>query len=103
MYRHRCVEAWSIVVPWVGFPLRKLLSLVQPLPGARYIRFETDKGPYMPNARGASLSPGTPNWPYVEGLAIQVGRQRGRAAEKAAPGRGRGRGELAAPGRGAAR
>lgn len=71
VYRHRCVEAWAIVVPWIGFPLRKLLATVQPLPGARYVRFETDAGKYMPNAQGANLGPGTPNWPYVEGLTLQ--------------------------------
>lgn len=68
VYRHRCVEAWAIVVPWVGFPLRKLLSVVQPLPAAKYIRLETDKGAYMPNVKSA-LTPSAP-WPYVEGLAL---------------------------------
>ncbi|KAI8465502.1 MAG: Oxidoreductase, molybdopterin-binding domain-containing protein [Monoraphidium minutum] len=71
VYRHRCVEAWAIVVPWIGFPLRKLLATVKPLPGAKYIRFETDKGSYMPNAQTASISPGAPLWPYAEGLAIE--------------------------------
>jgi hypothetical protein len=72
IYRHRCVEAWAIVVPWVGFPLRKLLALVQPLPGAKFIKFETDKGSYMRNIGELMMGTGPP-WPYVEGLAIRVG------------------------------
>lgn len=71
IYRHRCVEAWSIVVPWIGFPLRKLLALVQPLPGARYVRFESDAGPYLPNTRVAAIMAGGPKWPYVEGVALE--------------------------------
>ena len=68
----RCVEAWSMVMPWVGFPLRKLLSLVQPLPGAKYVRFESAVLPAaMPSVKQypSGLFPGVP-WPYVEGLAI---------------------------------
>lgn len=70
IYRHRCVEAWAIVVPWIGFPLRKLVTALKPLPGAKYIRFETDTGPYLPNIKSA-ISPNAP-WPYVEGLATFV-------------------------------
>jgi len=67
VYRHRCVEAWAIVVPWAGFPLRKLLALVQPLPGAAYVRFETDASSYLPNIATPFNAP----WPYVEGLTLQ--------------------------------
>ena len=41
IYRHRCVEAWSIVVPWVGFSFSTLAKLVQPTPNARYVAFES--------------------------------------------------------------
>lgn len=41
IYRMRCVEGWSMVIPWLGFPLRKLLKEVEPLSNARYVRFET--------------------------------------------------------------
>lgn len=60
-YRHRCVEAWSIVVPWLGFPLYALLALVKPLSSARYVKFTSFRAPSSPS--------GFP-WPYVEGLTI---------------------------------
>jgi DMSO/TMAO reductase YedYZ molybdopterin-dependent catalytic subunit len=50
-------------VPWVGFPLRKLVAAVRPLPGARYVRFESDTGAYLPQV-GATIEPGS-GWPYV--------------------------------------
>ena len=66
LYRHRCVEAWSIVVPWIGFPLAKLLDLVKPTAAAKYIRFTTFKN--------ATVSPVQASddwdWPYVEGMSI---------------------------------
>ncbi len=66
IYRHRCVEAWSIVVPWIGFPLAALLKEVQPNSKAKYVAFETlfDKK-QMPlwNRAGIDL-------PYVEGLRL---------------------------------
>ncbi len=71
VYRHRCVETWAITVPWIGFPLRKLLSMVQPLPNATFVRFESDAGAYFPNV--ASLPYGlfsNAPWPYVEGLTV---------------------------------
>ncbi len=64
IYRHRCVEAWSIVVPWVGFPLAALLKQVEPTPKAKYVAFESDFDPkQMPHAYGI-------NFPYVEGLRL---------------------------------
>jgi sulfoxide reductase catalytic subunit YedY len=64
IYRMRCVEAWSMVIPWVGFPLSKLLDVVEPLNDAKYVAFETLLDPkQMPEQRSAVL-----NWPYVEGL-----------------------------------
>ncbi|HKP85305.1 MAG TPA: protein-methionine-sulfoxide reductase catalytic subunit MsrP [Blastocatellia bacterium] len=66
VYRMRCVEGWSMVIPWVGFPLSKLLDRVQPTSEARYVAFETlaDAG-RMPNLRSNVL-----DWPYVEGLRL---------------------------------
>jgi sulfoxide reductase catalytic subunit YedY len=66
IYRLRCVEAWSMVVPWMGFPLASLLAEVEPLGGAKYVRFETLADPdQMPGLQGSSLP-----FPYVEGLRI---------------------------------
>lgn len=68
IYRLRCVEAWSMVIPWIGFPLAALLKQVEPTSKARYIRFETLKDPEsMPGQRsGFALI----DWPYVEGLRL---------------------------------
>ena len=66
IYRMRCVEAWSMVIPWNGFPLRKLLEAVEPTSEARYVRFETLYDPdRMAGQRSAVLT-----WPYVEGLRL---------------------------------
>jgi sulfoxide reductase catalytic subunit YedY len=66
LYRHRCVEAWSMAIPWSGFPLAKLLELAQPLSAAKYLRMET--------FLDASIAPGQRQtwypWPYVEGLTM---------------------------------
>lgn len=67
-YRHRCVETWAMCVPWTGFPLRDLLKLVEPLPAARFVAFETfDRPAQAPNRAD---SPGSP-WPYTEGLTVE--------------------------------
>ena len=66
IYRFRCVEAWSMVIPWVGFPLKKLLDQVSPLGTARYVAFETR---YDPDRMQSSFSAGI-DFPYVEGLRI---------------------------------
>ncbi|TCZ66718.1 protein-methionine-sulfoxide reductase catalytic subunit MsrP [Roseicella aquatilis] len=69
VYRLRCVEAWSMVVPWTGFPLAALLAQAGPKPEARYVRFETAALPaVMPGLR-QSWYP----WPYVEGCTIEEG------------------------------
>ena len=66
VYRHRCVETWSMVIPWVGFPLAALLKLVEPLRSAKYVAFETLYDPrQMPGQRTEVLQ-----WPYVEGLRL---------------------------------
>jgi methionine sulfoxide reductase catalytic subunit len=66
VYRMRCVETWSMVIPWIGFPLSRLLAEVEPLPKAKYVRFETklDRD-QMPGTRDATFP-----WPYVEGLRL---------------------------------
>jgi len=66
VYRMRCVEAWSMVVPWAGFSLSKLLEKVEPASDAMYVAFETLLDPTrMPNQ-----STGVLKWPYVEGLML---------------------------------
>ena len=66
IYRHRCVEGWSMVIPWVGFSLAKLLEKVEPTSQARYVAFETLYYPKrMPNQNRRVL-----DWPYVEGLRL---------------------------------
>lgn len=66
IYRLRCVERWSMVIPWVGFPLAKLLEQVEPTSQAKYVAFETLYDPKrMPNQRSGVL-----DWPYVEGLRM---------------------------------
>jgi sulfoxide reductase catalytic subunit YedY len=67
LYRHRCVEAWSMTVPWTGFPLKSLVALAKPLGSAKYIRFETFMDPSMAPGQNDFLYP----WPYVEGVTIQ--------------------------------
>lgn len=66
IYRHRCVEAWSMVVPWIGFPMVKLVDLAQPLSGAKYIRFETFMDTKVAKEQKARWYP----WPYVEGFTM---------------------------------
>jgi sulfoxide reductase catalytic subunit YedY len=66
LYRHRCVEAWSMTIPWTGFPMKKLVALARPLSRARYVRMETFHDPEIAPGQKASWYP----WPYVEGLTI---------------------------------
>lgn len=67
IYRHRCVEAWAMVVPWTGFPLRALLDLVKPMGSAKFVRFVTAQRPeQMPGLKNQSWYP----WPYFEALRI---------------------------------
>jgi methionine sulfoxide reductase catalytic subunit len=66
VYRHRCVEGWSMVIPWIGFPLAALLKQVEPRSSARYVAFQTLLDPKrMPNQNTGVLG-----WPYVEGLRL---------------------------------
>ena len=66
IYRFRCVEAWSMVIPWVGFPLKKLLDQVEPLGSARYVAFQTA---YDSKIMLSSFRAGI-DFPYVEGLRL---------------------------------
>jgi len=66
VYRHRCVEAWSMTVPWTGFPMSKLATFAKPLSGAKFIRIETFKDPSVARGQAAAWYP----WPYVEGLTM---------------------------------
>jgi methionine sulfoxide reductase catalytic subunit len=66
IYRHRCVEAWSIVVPWIGYSLSTLISLVEPNPKAKFVAFESYYNPnQMPESSRAGIQ-----LPYVEGLRL---------------------------------
>ena len=67
VYRLRCVEAWSMVVPWTGFPLSALMAVVGPKSGAKYVRFETAALPaVMPGLRQAWYP-----WPYIEACTLE--------------------------------
>ncbi len=70
VYRHRCVEAWSMVVPWVGFPLKDLVAMAAPLSKARYVRFETFFDTATAPEQKASWYP----WPYTESITINEAR-----------------------------
>jgi len=66
VYRHRCVEAWSMVIPWAGFSVSKLLKAVDPQGSAKFVAFETLHDPdRMPGQKTGVLK-----WPYIEGLRI---------------------------------
>jgi sulfoxide reductase catalytic subunit YedY len=65
VYRHRCVEAWSMVIPWDGYSLSELINWAEPLPSAKYVQFISDsKSSDMPN------KPSALDWPYSEGLRM---------------------------------
>lgn len=66
VYRHRCVEAWSMVVPWIGFPLSKLVALAKPLSGAKFVQFKTFLDKDMARGQRQHWYP----WPYTEGVTM---------------------------------
>jgi sulfoxide reductase catalytic subunit YedY len=66
VYRLRCVEAWSMVIPWQGFPLRDLLAWVQPTARARFVEFTTVLAPEQMPGQRRNILP----WPYIEGLRL---------------------------------
>ncbi|MFP4539103.1 MAG: protein-methionine-sulfoxide reductase catalytic subunit MsrP [Dichotomicrobium sp.] len=67
VYRLRCVEAWSMVIPWSGFPMKALVDLARPLGKAKYVRMETFMKPDVASGQRAHWYP----WPYIEGLTIE--------------------------------
>lgn len=67
VYRHRCVEAWSMTVPWSGFGLAALVDYAKPLSSAKYVRMETFHNPDIASGQKQFWYP----WPYVEGLTIE--------------------------------
>lgn len=66
VYRHRCVEAWAMTVPWTGFPMKALLDFARPLSSAKYVRMESFLDPKVASGQRAVWYP----WPYVEGLTM---------------------------------
>jgi methionine sulfoxide reductase catalytic subunit len=66
VYRHRCVEAWSMIVPWSGFPMRSLVELCKPASGAKFVVMKTLSRPSVMREQRDLLYP----WPYTEGLAM---------------------------------
>jgi methionine sulfoxide reductase catalytic subunit len=66
VYRHRCVEAWSMIVPWSGFPMRSLVELCKPTSGAKFVVMKTLSKPAVMREQRDPLYP----WPYTEGLAM---------------------------------
>ena len=69
IYRHRCVEAWSMVVPWTGFPVKRLVEIAKPTSNAKYLRFETFNRPDVASGQEAGLFTSYP-WPYIEGITM---------------------------------
>jgi len=67
LYRHRCVETWSMAVPWSGFALRHLVALAKPTSGAKYVKLVSFENPEIADGQRADWYP----WPYVEGLTIE--------------------------------
>lgn len=70
IYRLRCVEAWSMVIPWIGFPLADLIKQAQPLSGAKYVAFETLYDPKQMPGQRSRFAGGGIDYPYVEGLRL---------------------------------
>jgi sulfoxide reductase catalytic subunit YedY len=66
VYRHRCVEAWSMVVPWLGFPLKDLIKRLEPTSRAKFVEFTTLLDPSQMPGQKSRILP----WPYVEGLRM---------------------------------
>jgi sulfoxide reductase catalytic subunit YedY len=67
LYRHRCVEAWAMAVPWMGFPLKRLIDLVEPKANATHVKFTTFFKPEQARRQILQSEP----WPYTEGLTMQ--------------------------------
>src|SRR5262245_14805511 len=70
IYRMRCVEAWSMVIPWAGFPLRSLIDKLEPLPSAKFVEFKTLVDPNQYPGQRRSVFGSALDSPYVEGLRL---------------------------------
>ena len=70
IYSLRCVEAWSMVIPWIGYPLAALLKQVEPRPNAKYVEFTTLKDPEQFPGQRPGLFGSSLDWPYTEGLRL---------------------------------
>jgi methionine sulfoxide reductase catalytic subunit len=70
IYRFRCVEAWAMVVPWIGFPMKALLDAVEPTAAAKFVRFTSYYNPQITKGPGFPPAAYMP-WPYTEGLRIE--------------------------------
>ena len=77
VYRHRCVETWSMIVPWSGFPVRSLVEVCKPLGSAKFIVMKTLSKPSVMHEQRDLLYP----WPYTEGLAMDEARLAGQAGD----------------------
>ncbi|MBL4838755.1 MAG: protein-methionine-sulfoxide reductase catalytic subunit MsrP, partial [Kordiimonadaceae bacterium] len=72
IYRLRCVERWSMVIPWIGVPLSAILKKVEPESGAKYVAFETlVDDEQMPKTASSFFNRPVLDWPYVEGLTLE--------------------------------
>jgi sulfoxide reductase catalytic subunit YedY len=71
VYRHRCVEAWCMVVPWSGFTLKQLVEIARPTANAKYVKFETFNNPDIAPGQKPSLFGGSYPWPYAEAVTIE--------------------------------
>jgi methionine sulfoxide reductase catalytic subunit len=69
IYRHRCVEAWSMVVPWTGFTVKRLVEIARPTSDAKFLRFETFNKPEVAPGQKEGFFTSYP-WPYVEGITM---------------------------------
>ena len=69
IYRHRCVEAWSMVVPWTGFTVKRLVEIAKPTSNAKFLRFETFNKPEVASGQAPGLFTSYP-WPYIEGITM---------------------------------
>ncbi len=67
IYRHRCVEAWAMTVPWLGFPLKKIIDLVEPNTSAKYLKMQTFFDPKIARGQSQSWYP----WPYTESITLK--------------------------------
>lgn len=71
VYRHRCVEAWSMTVPWSGFSLKQLVDIAKPTGNAKFVQFQTFNDPEIASGQKPSLFGGSYPWPYTEAVTME--------------------------------